>query len=338
MSNEQLTINPGLKFDYLFVKLINTCFLAQSSAMQQVLQDIQKVAKTDTTVLIEGESGTGKEVAAREFHARSRRKEQPFVAINCSNLSPQLFESEFFGHEKGAFTGAHFQKKGKLEMAHTGTIFLDEIADLPLESQAKILRVIEEKRFQRLGGTKIHRVDARIIVASNNNLLKLVTENLFREDLFYRISVITIKLPPLRQRADDIPVLVDLFLSRYAQEMNRQKPELTPAALKRLQKYQWQGNIRELRNFIERVMVLHSDKDVIDENDINLISAKQSFQFPSQLLDLPYDQEKQSLLFNFKQVYFKRTMQHYGGSVTVAARKVGINRASLHKILRELGY
>lgn len=311
-------------------------FVAESPIMQSVLKDIQRVAKTDSTVLIEGESGTGKEVTAREIHRQSRRINKPFVAINCSTLSSHLFESEFFGHERGAFTGAQTQKIGKLELAHSGTILLDEIGDLPIESQAKILRAIEDKSFQRLGGVETINVDVRIIVASNKNLQQLVAENKFREDLFYRLSVITIRIPPLRKRREDIPVLVELFLNRFAFEMNKNKPGLSPKAIIKLQNYPWHGNIRELKNFIEKLVVFHSSKEVIEAKNINLISKEEPFQFPSQLLQLPYDQAKRKLLNEFKRFYLGQALQKYGGSITATAREVGINRASLHKMLREL--
>ncbi len=310
--------------------------VAESQVMQSVFKNIQQVSKTDSTVLIEGESGTGKEVAAREIHRQSQRSDKPFVAINCSTLSPQMFESEFFGHEKGAYTSAHSQKIGKLEMAHSGTILLDEIGDLPLESQAKILRAIEDKSFQRLGGVETLIVDVRIMAASNKNLQQLVNENSFREDLFYRLSVITIKIPPLRDRREDIPPLVDLFLNRFAFEMNKNKPALSPEAMTKLQNQPWHGNIRELKNFIERLVVFYSGKDIIEAKDINLISKEEPFQFPSQLLELSYDQAKRKLLNDFKRFYLGQALQKYGGSITATAKEIGINRASLHKMLNEL--
>ena len=310
--------------------------VAESQVMQSVFKNIQQVSKTDSTVLIEGESGTGKEVAAREIHRQSQRSDKPFVAINCSTLSPQMFESEFFGHEKGAYTSAHSQKIGKLEMAHSGTILLDEIGDLPLESQAKILRAIEDKSFQRLGGVETLIVDVRIMAASNKNLQQLVNENSFREDLFYRLSVITIKIPPLRDRREDIPPLVDIFLNRFAFEMNKNKPALSPEAMTKLQNQPWHGNIRELKNFIERLVVFYSGKDIIEAKDINLISKEEPFQFPSQLLELSYDQANRKLLNDFKRFYLGQALQKYGGSITSTAREIGINRASLHKMLNEL--
>ena len=312
-------------------------FIAESPIMKPIINDIKKVSKTNTTVLILGESGTGKEVTAHAIHARSSRKNKPFVSINCSNLSPQLFESEVFGHEKGSFTGADFQKRGKLELAHTGTIFLDEIGDLPLQCQAKILRAIENKEFQRLGGIETIHVDVRIIVASNKDLQQMVAEKLFRKDLYYRLNVISIKLPPLRQRLEDLPALIDLFLTRYAREMKKQKPEITPEAIEKLKQYPWQGNIRELRNYIESLMVFHSEDDIIDQEAIRLPAEKKPARFPSQLLELPYNQAKQIVLRNFQKSYFKEALDKCGGSITAAAKETGVNRATLYKILKELG-
>lgn len=310
--------------------------VAIGPAMKSVLQQIDQVAKIDSTVVISGESGSGKEITAREIHRRSHRSNKPFVAINCSTLTATLFESEFFGHEKGAFTSADNQKKGKLEIAHQGTIFLDEIGDLPLESQAKILRSIEEKSFQRLGSTETHSVDVRILAATNKDLQKLVSENSFREDLFYRLNVITIELPPLRQRPEDIPGLVDIFLNRYSHEMNKPLPEVTPSAISKLQHHSWRGNIRELRNFIERLMVFHHGNAPIDDHEIKFTTNEQPFQFPAQLLNQTYESAKNTLLHEFKLVYFKRALQKQNGNISATAKECGLNRTSLHKILQEV--
>ncbi|MDZ7342381.1 MAG: sigma-54 dependent transcriptional regulator [candidate division KSB1 bacterium] len=310
--------------------------VAESPVMKAIMQQIEQVAKIDSTILIQGESGTGKEILAREIHRRSHRSHKPFVPINCSNLPASLFESEFFGHEKGAFTSADVQKKGKLELANQGTIFLDEIGDLPMESQAKILRCIEERCFQRLGGTDTIAIDVRIIAASNKNLLQMIKERLFREDLFHRLNVIPISLPPLRERPEDIPKLVDIFLHRYSKEMNKPLPELTPAAMSKLQAHSWPGNIRDLRNFIERLMATYIGAGPIDASDIKFLTGEQAFQFPVYLLDQPYEDAKEALFHDFKKVYFRRALQKHHGNISSAAKECGLNRASLHKILREL--
>lgn len=311
--------------------------VAISPVMQAVQRQITRIAAIDSTVSISGESGTGKEITAREIHRLSPRRDKPFVAINCSTLPSTLFESEFFGHERGAFTGAEQQKKGKLEMAHQGTIFLDEIGDLPLESQAKILRSIEEKTFQRLGSTDTHAVNVRILAATNKDLPQLIRDRTFREDLFYRLNVISIHLPPLRERPEDIPRLAEIFLARYAREMNKPVPELTPAAVVRLQQHSWPGNIRELRNFMERLLVFHADGLPIEAPEIGLPAVAQAAQFPAHLLDLKYEDAKGTLLTEFKQVYFKRALQRHGGNKTATAQALGIDRASLYRILQELG-
>ncbi len=311
--------------------------VAVSPAMKAVLQQIDQVAKIDSTIIIQGESGSGKEITAREIHRRSHRKDKPFVAINCSNLPSSLFESEFFGHEKGAFTGADNQKRGKLEMAQEGTIFLDEIGDLPMESQAKILRCIEDKSFQRLGSTETQSVNVRIIAATNKDLQELIKERAFREDLFYRLNVITIQLPPLRERPEDIPLLIEIFLARYSREMNKPIPEVTPTAMIKLQQYDWPGNIRDLRNFVERLVAFHSGKAPIDTHDIKFPNSEKPFQFPAHLLDQPYEVAKGTLLHEFKLVYFKRALQKHGGNKTAIAQELGLDRSSLHRILQELG-
>lgn len=322
---QQATVN---RFDQI---------IAASPTMKAVLHQIDQVAKIDSTVNIVGESGTGKEITAREIHRRSHRSEKPFVAINCSTLPATLFESEFFGHEKGAFTGADSQQKGKLELAHQGTIFLDEIGDLPIESQAKILRSIEDKSFQRLGSPEPHSVNVRIIVATNKDLQQLIKERAFREDLFHRLNVITIQLPPLRERPEDIPKLVEIFLNRYSQEMKRPALEITPAAISKLQHHSWPGNIRDLRNFIERLMASHAGNAPIDEHNIKFPTNEQPFQFPVHLLDRQYEDAKGVLLNEFKQVYFKRALQKHGGNKTAIAKELGLDRTSLHRILQELG-
>ena len=309
----------------------------KSPVMQPIQKQIETIAPTNSTVLISGESGTGKEVCARQIHNQSKRKDKPFVAINCSTLSPQLFESEFFGHEKGAFTGAEIQKKGKLELANTGTIFLDEIGDLPIESQAKILRAIEEKKFGRLGGTETISVDVRIIAASNKNLEQMVTEKQFREDLFYRLSVITIFLPPLRERAEDIPDFVNLFLERFCYVMNKPTFNASPEAMKKLVSYNWPGNIRELKNVIESIVVFHDTDQPISANEITLKQNNEKISYPTQLLDIPYEQAKSDLLNDFKQVYFKRALELNNGNISATAEMLKINRSAFHKMLKELG-
>jgi DNA-binding NtrC family response regulator len=235
---------------------------------------LHRAAATDTTVLLEGESGTGKELFARALHALSPRADGPFVAINCAAIPETLLETELFGHEKGAFTGAAGRKPGKFELAHRGTLFLDEIGDLPLTLQAKILRALEEKRFERIGGTVPLQVDVRVVAATNRNLKAAVAAREYREDLYFRLSVFPILIPPLRDRADDIPMLARYFIERYSRDLNKPPLALAPSAVEELRTYGWPGNVRELQNCIERAVIL-TEGDTIHARHLNL-SFRQS--------------------------------------------------------------
>ncbi len=230
--------------------------VGSSTALRGVLDQIRIVAPTDSTVLIEGETGTGKELIAHAIHMHSRRSNRPFVRLNCAAIPLGLLESELFGHEKGAFTGAVAQKIGRFEAANGGTLFLDEIGDIPLELQAKLLRVLQEQEFERLGSTYTHRVNVRVVAATNQDLATLVSEKKFRMDLYYRINVFPLAVPPLRQRLEDIPMLVAHFVCRYAQSMTKKIDRITSDAMETLVRHPWPGNIRELQNFIERAVIL----------------------------------------------------------------------------------
>jgi DNA-binding NtrC family response regulator len=243
--------------------------VGEDPVLRKVLSTVQRAAATDTTVLIEGESGTGKELFARTLHALSLRADQPFVAINCAAIPETLLESELFGHEKGAFTGAVARKPGKFELAHRGTLFLDEIGDLPLGLQAKILRALEEKRFERLGGTSSVQVDVRLVAATNRGLKAQVAQRRFREDLYFRLSVFPITVPPLRERRQDIPTLARYFVERFCREMKKKTLVLSPQAIEALQNYPWPGNVRELQNCIERAVIL-TEGDTIHPRHLNL--------------------------------------------------------------------
>ncbi len=236
--------------------------VGSSAALRGVLGQIRTVAPTDSTVLIEGETGTGKELMAHAIHMHSRRSNRPFVKLNCAAIPLGLLESELFGHEKGAFTGAVAQKLGRFEAANGGTLFLDEIGDIPLELQAKLLRVLQEQEFERLGSTYTHRVNVRVVAATNQDLATLVAEKKFRMDLYYRVNVFPIALPPLRHRVEDIPMLVAHFVRRYAQSMAKKIEKITSDAMEALVRYPWPGNIRELQNFIERAVIL-TEGDVL---------------------------------------------------------------------------
>jgi DNA-binding NtrC family response regulator len=243
--------------------------VGEDPKLKHVTVALQRAAGTDTTVLLEGESGTGKELFARALHALSPRSEGPFVAINCAAIPETLLETELFGHEKGAFTGAASRKPGKFELAHRGTLFLDEIGDLPLSLQAKILRALEEKRFERVGGTTSLQVDVRVVAATNRNLKAAVAARQYREDLYFRLSVFPITIPPLRDRADDIPMLTRYFIDRFCRDLNKKPLGLAPSAVDELRRYPWPGNVRELQNCIERAVIL-TEGDTIHARHLSL--------------------------------------------------------------------
>ncbi len=243
--------------------------IGEDATLRHVLQQLHRAAATDATVLLEGESGTGKELFARGLHAFSPRAEGPFVAINCAAIPDTLLETELFGHEKGAFTGAVARKAGRFELAHRGTLFLDEIGDLPLALQAKILRALEEKQFERVGGTQSLHVDVRVVAATNRNLKQRVAERQFREDLFFRLSVFPIQIPPLRERTQDVVILARHFVDRFCRDLNKKTLTLSSAALDDLNSYSWPGNVRELQNCIERAVIL-CDGETIQPHHLNL--------------------------------------------------------------------
>jgi two-component system response regulator PilR (NtrC family) len=261
LKQENLLLKRALNSRYEFSNI-----LGRSEAMQQVFATIERVAATNSTVLIGGESGTGKELVARAVHFNSLRRDRPFVALNCGAVPETLLESELFGHVRGAFTGAHANKKGLVEAAEGGTIFLDEIGEMPTSMQVKLLRVLQDRRFRRLGGTEEVQVDVRVIAATNQDLPKMVAEGRFREDLFYRLNVLSIKLPPLRERGEDIPLLAEQFLQQFASQMGKNVQTISAEALALLQRHPWRGNVRELQNAIERAVALEQTESVLAES------------------------------------------------------------------------
>ncbi len=232
--------------------------IGNSPGLESVLEQVQQVAPTDSTVLIQGETGTGKELIARAVHDLSSRFGRPFIKLNCAAIPFDLLESELFGHERGAFTGAIAQKVGRFELADKGTLFLDEVGDIPPGLQPKLLRVLQEQEFERLGGTRTHHVDVRLVAATNRNLVEMVKRNEFRSDLYYRLNVFPIPLPPLRERRGDIPALVEHFVEIYARRMNKQIEDIPPETMSAISSFHWPGNIRELQNFVERSIILTS--------------------------------------------------------------------------------
>jgi DNA-binding NtrC family response regulator len=259
--------------------------IGEDAKLRQVSQQLHRAAETDATVLLEGESGTGKELFARTLHALSSRNDGPFVAINCAAIPDTLLETELFGYEKGAFTGAAARKPGRFELAHRGTLFLDEIGDLPLALQAKILRALEEKQFERVGGTQSLHVDVRVVAATNRNLKQRVAERQFREDLYFRLSVFPIQIPPLRERVDDVLMLARHFVEKFCRDLNKTALTLAPGAIDELRAYPWPGNVRELQNCIERAVIL-TEGDSIHARHLNL-SFRQT---PTAPVVSPWDQ------------------------------------------------
>jgi two-component system response regulator AtoC/two-component system nitrogen regulation response regulator NtrX len=313
--------------------------LGQSSAMRKVFDLIEKVSQSDITVLIQGESGTGKELVAREIHHRSSRFGKAFITMNCAALPENLIESELFGHEKGAFTGAVKQRKGKFELAHEGTIFLDEIGDMSLNTQAKVLRVLQEKKFERLGGSETLEVDARIISATHKDLLAEMERGNFRQDLYYRLKVIDIVIPPLRERREDIPVLVDHYIREFSSRHNKVVEGIAPDALKQIMEFHWPGNVRQLVNILERAVVLASHPTLRIEDLPEDLNLRSSFNegFLDELMQLPFKQAKERITTHFMKEYLTRKLRDNQNNISHTAAELGIHRQSLQMMLRRLG-
>jgi len=308
-------------------------------AMRKVFETIQKLAETDLTVLVRGESGTGKELVAQALHHRSPRRGRPFVAVNGAAISRELVESELFGHEKGAFTGADARRVGRFEAADGGTIFLDEIGDMPLETQAKVLRVLQERSFERVGGAKSIAVDVRVVAATHRDLEAEVRRGRFREDLYYRLRVVEIALPPLRQRPEDLAPLVERFLEQLAARLGRERRRIGAPALARLARHAWPGNVRELRNVIEQAAVLASG-DVIEEEDLRLGDAAAGAAAGEVAASLPeaaFSEAKRRATEDFERAYLLRALRTHGGNVSRTAEAIGMVRQSLQQKIRELG-
>ncbi|MCC6536923.1 MAG: sigma 54-dependent Fis family transcriptional regulator [Bryobacterales bacterium] len=304
--------------------------VGESPRMQAVYKFIARVAPAPTTVLITGESGTGKELVAQAIHRNSPRAHRPFVAINCASLGEHLLESELFGHEKGAFTGAVTQKKGKLELAHTGTVFLDELGEMPLLTQAKLLRVLQQRQFERLGGTRVIEVDLRVVAATNRNLMEAVKTGAFRQDLFYRLNVVSIDLPSLRDRREDVPLLAAYFTTRFAQRLGRHVEGLSPEARACLLHYDWPGNVRELENAIERAVVMGSASAIQPEDLPELV-----VEAGSRAVALG-EGGFHAAVVECKRRLVLEALDRVNGSVTEAAKLLGLNANYLHRLMNNL--
>jgi formate hydrogenlyase transcriptional activator len=301
--------------------------IGNSAALESVLGQVEQVAPTDSTVLIQGETGTGKELVARAIHNLSTRCGRPFVKLNCAAIPFDLLESELFGHERGAFTGAIAQKIGRFELADKGTLFLDEVGDIPPGLQPKLLRVLQEQEFERLGSTRTHRVDVRLVAATNRNLVDMVKRSEFRSDLYYRLNVFPVPLPPLRVRRGDIPALVQHFVEIYARRMDKQIEHIPPETMAALTSYQWPGNIRELQNFIERSVILSSG-NVLCPPLASLLSAAETESLEAVTLE---DAERDHI-----RKILEQTRWVVAGPNGAAAR-LGIKRSTLYFRMQKLG-
>jgi DNA-binding NtrC family response regulator len=306
--------------------------IGESPAIRTVQAEAQRVATTDATVLLEGESGTGKELFARAIHELSSRRKRPFVAINCAAIPETLIESELFGHERGSFTGATGRRLGKFELADGGTIFLDEIGELSPATQGKLLRVLQERSFHRVGGTISLQVDVRILAASNRPLDRMVAQGLFREDLYYRVRVFPIRIPPLRDRPEDIDPLVDWFLGHLPQELGKKGLRIAPAARERLRAYEWPGNVRELKNCLERAIIL-SDGGVIEERSLRL--ASDTPEEPAGERGETLEQVRERGARTAERLWLARALERAKGDRTAAATELGLTRRRFEGKLKE---
>ncbi len=324
-------LKENVKKEYSFDNIISA-----DGKMQDVFRLVSKVLDNDITVLIYGESGTGKELIARAIHYNGRRKDKPFVVVNCASIPRELLESELFGHEKGSFTGAHQRKLGKFELAKDGTIFLDEVGELEMLLQAKLLRVIQEKEFERVGGNELIKTNVRIISATNRELKQAVEQKQFREDLFYRLNSFPISIPPIRQRRADILVLTEFFLEEFNKKLQRNVKGFSKKALKLIYEYDWPGNVREMENTIERCMII-SEKDTLDIDDLpqhiraadpSISTDQQSVMFTDDNI-VPFEKIKEKSI--------RHALKVTGGNIVEAARKLQLGRATIYRLMEKYG-
>jgi DNA-binding NtrC family response regulator len=299
--------------------------IGEGPQIKRIMEMVEVVAQTDATVLIRGESGTGKELIAQAIHSKSNRRYFPIISINCGGFSEGLLESELFGHEKGAFTGAQYKRKGKLEMANGGTLFFDEIGNIPLKMQMDLLRVIETKQFTPLGSNKVITVDFRVITATNIDLEKAVAEKRFREDFYYRLNVFSIEIPPLRERTTDIPLLAHYFLKKYARSMNKNVTDISPEAIKILTQYDWPGNIRELRNTVERALVVVRNRNRIEPDDLNPLFLSRT------------NPPERDALEEVEKAHIQRILDQTDGNISRSAERLKIDRVTLYNKIKKYG-
>jgi DNA-binding NtrC family response regulator len=328
LQDENRQLRTALRDQARFTEIVG-----KSPRMQQVFSLISQAAPSRSTILVVGESGTGKELVAKAIHANSARADKPFVVVNSGSLPHDLLESNLFGHVKGAFTGAVYAKKGLFELADKGTLFFDEIGNIPLETQAKLLRVMQEREFMRLGGVEIIKVDVRIVAATNIDLRRAVEEGRFRDDLFYRLNVIAMPLPPLRHRKEDIPALVNHFVEKYCLENGKPLAEVSPEALQALMDYDWPGNVRELENVIERGVVLSTDGRVAKELIPDHVRTAPSFHVPQ--LNVPAEGiNLRDVISSFERRLIESTLETTGGVQKEAARLLGLKPTTLNEMIK----
>jgi two-component system nitrogen regulation response regulator NtrX len=304
----------------------------QSPPITELKEMINIIAPTNAWILIVGENGTGKELVARSIHRLSKRAHKPFIEVNCAAIPEELIESELFGHEKGAFTGATEKKRGKFDLAHEGTIFLDEIADMSLKAQAKILRILQEKKFERVGGNKLIPTDVRVLAATNKNLELEMEAGRFRPDLYYRLNVIPLRVPNLRDRKGDIPLLVGRFLTELAVKDGKKEKTMTDRAMKLLLEHDWPGNVRELKNIVERLFIM-VPTEIIDAPDIPLL-AKQTSQPPPALPAYQFKDSFREARLDFEREYLLAKLREYEGNISKTAEAIGLERSNLHRKIR----
>ena len=310
--------------------------IGSSTIMQKILGLIGQSAKSDSRILIRGDNGTGKELIAREIHRQSKRTAGPFIEVNCAAIPENLIESELFGHEKGAFTSAISMRRGKFELAHKGTIFLDEIADMSLSTQAKVLRVLQELKFERIGGEESISVDVRIIAATNKNIEEEIKRKRFREDLYFRLNVIPIHLPPLSHRLDDMDELVEYFMNKFKRDSSAEPKVMTKPSLEMLKKYNWPGNIRELKNFMERVNIM-SDEQVISPKTVRMYIGSQKQLAGVSLFDEYDGMNLKTARDSFEKDFILRKLEKFNYNLTKTAQILGIYTSNLHNKIRRYG-
>ena len=314
--------------------------IGRSPVMRRVFETVDRVADTDVTVLIRGESGTGKELVANALHYRSPRRSKPMIKMNCAALSRELVESELFGHERGAFTGAIARREGKFEAADGGTLFLDEVGDMPLETQAKLLRALQEKEVERVGGNQAIKVDVRVIAATNHDLEAAVAAGRFREDLYYRLKVVEIAIPPLQDRREDIPLLVDHFLAQAAKQFHRQPKPLTDDALRACVGHDWKGNVRELRSAVEQALLLSPGAEITTADLFPTRNVPASAEAPAaspQDTPVSFREAKDRIVEAFERDFLLQALRRHGGNITRAAEEIGMYRQNFQQKMRELG-